>query len=674
MNIVYKSQYAYRMLMCGLVLTTCHIGLAQNVGINNDGSVPDPSAILDLKSTTSGLLIPRMDSVNRVAIPNPANGLMVYDTGTNTFWCWVGVSWIELMQGYVSLLHDADADTKVQVEEGPDDDVIRFDMAGTEYFRMNNGRLEVLNTGGSVFVGAGAGAQDDFSANRNVAIGDSALGSNTTGYFNTATGSRALYHNTIGHDNTAIGRGALENNTEGNSNIAIGQNALLSNVTGSNNTATGVGALLSNVTGSSNTATGVSALYDNTTGYLNTASGSNALRFNTEGHSNTANGALALYHNTTGSSNTATGVRALLINTTGYINTAYGVSALYDNTTGYYNTASGGDALRFNTEGHSNTAFGAFALRDNTIGTYNTAIGQLANVAFNNLTNATAIGANAHVSQSNSLVLGSINGVNGATADTKVGIGTDIPSMKLHIAQVDSAVMLLENTQPLDINVSTSLYFKTGSGTYPYTGAVKTIGEGPNFARLGLFTYASSSPNGLAERFSISDNGNVGIGTTIPSAQLHTTGNVRFAVFAAGTLQTDADGNVSVSSDERLKVIKGSFNSGLDAILQIKPINYRWNEISGMETNGVYTGFSAQNVQSVIPEAVGLDGRGYLTLSDRPIIAALVNAVKDLSSQVEVLESEKQMMQSQLDGMASLRSDVAELKALIQDLTVQGSE
>jgi hypothetical protein len=51
-----------------------------------------------------------------------------------------------------------------------------------------------------------------------------------------------------------------------------------------------------------------------------------------------------------------------------------------------------------------------------------------------NLTNATAIGANASVTQSNSLVLGSINGVNGATADTSVGIGTTAPAERLHVS------------------------------------------------------------------------------------------------------------------------------------------------------------------------------------------------------------------------------------------------
>ena len=46
-----------------------------------------------------------------------------------------------------------------------------------------------------------------------------------------------------------------------------------------------------------------------------------------------------------------------------------------------------------------------------------------------------------------------------------------------------------------------------------------------------------------------------------------------------------------------------------------------------------YTGFSAQNVQANIPEAVGQDDRGFLTLSDRPIIGALVNSVKELKTE-----------------------------------------
>ncbi len=100
----------------------------------------------------------------------------------------------------------------------------------------------------------------------------------------------------------------------------------------------------------------------------------------------------------------------------------------------------------------------------------------------------------------------------------KMGIGTISPLMKLHVQSADSAVLLLENAQSLATGVSNALYFKTGSGAYPYTGAIKTIGQGTNVARLGLFTYADPSPNGLLERLSITDDGNVGIGTITPTA------------------------------------------------------------------------------------------------------------------------------------------------------------
>ena len=50
------------------------------IGINNDNSEPDPSAMLDVKSTTSGFLTPRMTKAERDAIPNPATSLLIYQT------------------------------------------------------------------------------------------------------------------------------------------------------------------------------------------------------------------------------------------------------------------------------------------------------------------------------------------------------------------------------------------------------------------------------------------------------------------------------------------------------------------------------------------------------------------------------------------------------------------
>ncbi len=63
-----------------LLLSAGYFSSAQNVGISTDGSTPDNSAMLDIKSTSKGMLIPRMSRAERLAIPNPAIGLMLYQT------------------------------------------------------------------------------------------------------------------------------------------------------------------------------------------------------------------------------------------------------------------------------------------------------------------------------------------------------------------------------------------------------------------------------------------------------------------------------------------------------------------------------------------------------------------------------------------------------------------
>ena len=97
-----------------------------------------------------------------------------------------------------------------------------------------------------------------------------------------------------------------------------------------------------------------------------------------------------------------------------------------------------------------------------------------------------------------------------------VGIDNDTPLMKLHVTQEGSNVLLLENSQSLNSNISNGIYFKTGEGGFPYTGAIKSIGQSANEARLGFFTYAAANAEDLLERMSITDAGNVGVGTTTP--------------------------------------------------------------------------------------------------------------------------------------------------------------
>ncbi|MBS1793893.1 MAG: hypothetical protein JSS81_08560, partial [Acidobacteria bacterium] len=121
-------------------------------------------------------------------------------------------------------------------------------------------------------------------------------------------------------------------------------------------------------------------------------------------------------------------------------------------TSGGFNAFVGTFAGKNITTGDFNTFFGVNAGGgEGSTGTENTFIGNGAGFADGNgsrltfvgvntaapigisLTNATAVGANARVTQSNSMVLGSISGVNGGAADTSVGIGTTAPKARLDV-------------------------------------------------------------------------------------------------------------------------------------------------------------------------------------------------------------------------------------------------
>ena len=76
------------------------INAQDNVAINATGASPAASAMLDVTSTDKGLLIPRMTSGQRTSISSPAEGLMVYDTGTDSFWYYHPVDgWTEIGAG-----------------------------------------------------------------------------------------------------------------------------------------------------------------------------------------------------------------------------------------------------------------------------------------------------------------------------------------------------------------------------------------------------------------------------------------------------------------------------------------------------------------------------------------------------------------------------------------------
>ena len=132
-----------RFLIFSFILCT-NLLQGQSVGINDTGNQPDDTAVLDVQSTSKGMLIPRMNSTQRTGINSPAEGLLVFDTDTKSFWFNAG-GWIELISGKIDELSDADGETKIQVEKTNNDNNIRFDVGDVEAMILKeNGDLDVF--------------------------------------------------------------------------------------------------------------------------------------------------------------------------------------------------------------------------------------------------------------------------------------------------------------------------------------------------------------------------------------------------------------------------------------------------------------------------------------------------------------------------------------------------
>jgi carbonic anhydrase/acetyltransferase-like protein (isoleucine patch superfamily) len=232
---------------------------------------------------------------------------------------------------------------------------------------------------------------------------------------------------------------------QGNLNLPAGfsiqynsQNYVKAPAVGSFNTYLGLGAGNSGA-GIQNSFFGYQAGL-NTTAGANTFLGYQAGLNTTNGAANVFIGSLAGFSNVSGQGNLFLGQQAGA-NSTGSFNLFMGNGAGGATTTGGGNTAIGDGVALHNTTGARNTAIGQYAGLNNQTGTDNVFIGFGAKAGTANptdLVNAAAIGANAIVSQNNSMVLG--NGVN-------VGIGTSVPSARLHLATgvANSSGLRLEN-------------------------------------------------------------------------------------------------------------------------------------------------------------------------------------------------------------------------------------
>jgi len=111
-------------------------------------------------------------------------------------------------------------------------------------------------------------------------------------------------------------------------------------------------------------------------------------------------------------------------------------------------------------------------------------------------------------------------------------------------------------------------------------------------------------------------------------------------------VQGDITAFAAAASDDRLKTNKKVIPNALEKIISLSGFTFAWNTKAselGFDTNTTQVGVSAQKVQSVLPEAVKtqiLNNEEILTVKYEKLVPLLIEAIKDLKSEIDKLKGD----------------------------------
>jgi hypothetical protein len=280
-----------------------------------------------------------------------------------------------------------------------------------------------------------------------------------------------------------------------------------------------------------------------------------------------------------------------------------------------------------------------------------------ANPEISPVENATAIGANAFVSQSNSLVLGSIAGENEASASVNVGVGTTSPATRFHVAG-DSPGQIFSVTSA----------GKVGVGTLSPANGVHVKNDAPGFifeeSDWGNQKWQMAALNGEwrirdlsagnvypfrvapgigGTAFMIASSGNVGIGTDTPAYDLEVVGSI----YASGAIIPGS------SRDLKEQIEDLEIEEAMETFHQLNPVTFRYKDDGQKDLN---VGFIAEDV----PDLVSVPGRKGISSMD--IVAILTKVLQEKDREIEKQYLEMKFLKADL---VKMQQDLAEIRALI---------
>jgi hypothetical protein len=211
------------------------------------------------------------------------------------------------------------------------------------------------------------------------------------------------------------------------------------------------------------------------------------------------------------------------------------------------------------------------------------------------------------------------------SASGNVGIGTASPTAKVDVRDSGTGGVTLLVT---DSNAAILTRLRGIGAAGSQRGALELFNAGT----LKSAIYSDSNDS------FINGGGRLGVNTNLPDQTLSVNGDASKV----------GGGSWQVFSDERLKNIKGKFNTGLSAVMRLQPIRYEYkrNNSLGLQSTGEHIGFAAQDVEKLVPEAVTRDTRGYLLVNNDPILWTMLNAIKEQQQEIAALKTQIRKLQA----------------------------
>lgn len=629
------------------IIITVLIGLsslqvqAQSVGIGTTS--PNSSALLDISSTSRGLLPPRMTAAQRNAIASPANGLLLYDTDSAALMIRTAGVWQKISSASSGDLWLRNGNHLYNGNSG-NVGIGTVNPLATFHIKSTLGNPVVIDGGPGLFVtlsenGIGRGYIGSFAGNAQDVDFGTDLG-NTGAVHLTTNNTPKL--TVINNGNVGIGT-TTPNAALQLGNVPTNRRIVLWDLNNNDHQYYGFGINSGVLRYQTDAATADHAFYAATN-----ANNSNEL-MRIKGNGNVGIGTTMPLNKLTVSGN------ADFSGNVGIGTDNPGFPLNFPNSIGD----------KISLFGNSGDHYG-FGIRNALLQVHTSAIGE--DIAF-------GYGSSAFFTERMRI-----------KGNGNVGIGTSNPGFLLNFSDAPGDKISLFGN----------------SGAHYGFGIQQALLQIHTDLSLSDIAFGYGSSNSFTERMRIKGDGNVGIGTSTPNAALQL-GNVvanrrivlwetnnndheyygfgingssfRYQVnntvsehtFCAATGSNSSQvlfrilgngnawlqGILTENSDARLKTNIQRIGNTLQNIHQLNGYTYNW--IAKDRDQGLQTGLLAQELQKVYPQLVKEDEKGILSVNYSGLIPVLLEAIKELNSKVETIEKENKELKAILQKILNTK-------------------